>query len=197
MTATPYSLLSSLGNLRVGYSVRRKKEVLPENATHWLIPIRAVSREFERIDWSALEPTEFEQDDSRYLLRDGDVLILVRGATIAIAVERPPDNVIVHNNLAIFSPRSILDGKYFAWWFNHPQTQKRLSRLILGSSQSFFPFSELKKLQVPVPSMEKQSMILTLHHLRQREKELTQKLEEKREQLSEALIFKLLETKEN
>ena len=76
MTAVRYSSLATLGDLRVGYSVRKKKEVLSQDATHWLIPIRAVSREFERIDWSELEPTEFEQDDSRYILKDGDVLAI-------------------------------------------------------------------------------------------------------------------------
>ncbi len=197
MTATRYSSLASLGDLRIGYSVRRKKEVLPQNATHWLIPIRAVSREFERIDWSELEPTEFEQDDSRYILKDGDVLILIRGVVIAIAVEKPPVKVLVQNNWAIFSPKPVLNGKYLAWWFNHPKTHKDISRLTLGSSQSFLPFSELKQLKIPVPSMERQSMILALHHLRQREKELTQKLEKKRDQLSQVLTLKLLEMKEN
>lgn len=197
MRATRYSSLAKLGDLRVGYSVRKKKEFLFQDATHWLIPIRAVSRELECIDWSELEPTEFKQDDSRYILKDGDVLILVRGVVIAIAVEKPPKKVLVQNNWAIFSPKPVLSGKYLAWWFNHPKTHQDISRLILGSSQSFLPFAELKQLKIPVPPMERQARILTLHHLRQREKELTQQLEKKRDQLSQALTLKLLEMKEH
>jgi restriction endonuclease S subunit len=192
VTKIEYLELNSLGKLRTGYSATKKIEVLPENATHWTIPIRAISKDLQQIEWSNLEPIQFQGDASRYLVKNGDVLISIRSIFVAIYIDKIPDNVLVNHNWVIFSPFKRLNPKYFVWWFNHPTTKQYLARFISGSALvSFFSLSKLKELKVPIPTLKQQSAIATLHQLRQRERELIQKLEKKREMLFNALTLKL------
>ncbi|MGK7940808.1 MAG: restriction endonuclease subunit S [Crocosphaera sp.] len=192
--------LEDLGYFRSGYSARKKAEIVDAQvATHRLLPIRAMPEVNPyHIDWSRLDPIIFSEEEAKYLqylLKDGDVIIPVRGLNMkAVYVDNPPDNVLIFNNLAIFSPNKIATGKYIVWWFNHSQTQQQLKRLVMGSSQIFVPMSKLRQLKVPVPTFEIQQKIIDLEALHWQEKELYQKLETKREQLYEALTMKIIES---
>jgi restriction endonuclease S subunit len=169
-----------------------KNRGITGNRSNWNCPIRAISKDLQQIEWSNLEPIQFQGDASRYLVKNGDVLISIRSIFVAIYIDKIPDNVLVNHNWVIFSTFKRLNPKYFVWWFNHPKTKQYLTRFITGSALvSFFSLSKLKELKVPVPTSEQQSNIATLHQLRQQEKELTRKLEEKREMLFNALTLKL------
>jgi len=188
--------LAELGDLRTGYSARKKMDAPSEFATHWIVPFRALSKETKTIDWSALDPIAFQLDDARYLLKEGDVLISMRGHFVAVRADRLPKKILVHHNWAVLTPGPNLDGGFFAWWFNHPQTQKSLMRQQLGSAQIFMPFSDLKQLNVPLPSLEKQAMFAYLDQLWRREQELLRQLQVKREHFFQSLTLKLI-TEEN
>lgn len=197
MTKNKQSLakLGELGDLRSGYSARQKADVVdPDEATHWLLPIRLIpeANPYD-IDWSQLDPIIFSEDDPKYLLKDGDVVFPMRGLNMkAVYLDKPPEKVLIFNNLAVFSPEKRVAGKYIVWWFNHSQTQRQLSRLVMGSNQIFIPISKLRQLDVPIPTLEIQQKIIDLEGLRWQEKKLYQTLESKREQLYEALTMKIL-----
>jgi hypothetical protein len=196
--------LSELGQLRSGYSSRSDLDPKgDEQPTHWALSMRALHRESRRtIDWSQVDPVVFGKDrkrktkeiaDKDYLLQNGDVLFSMRGLYLtAVYVENPPDKTIVLNNWAILTPKSFVQGRYLVWWFNHPQTQHQIKELARGSGQIFLPMSELRRLKVPIPSQKVQEQIVELNELRQQEKELVQKLENRRNKLFESLTLNLL-----
>jgi hypothetical protein len=192
---TEYYHLSALGELRSGYSSRTSLDTTPDQATHKALPTRALTgKSGQPINWSQLDPIQFTGNEERYLVRDGDVLIPSRGLQLrAVYVEKPPERVLVLNNWVIFSPSSLVLGRYLVWWFNHSQTQQEINQLVRGSRQIFLPMSALRQLEVPVPSLEVQTQIVELDYLRQQERELIEQREHRRDELIEALTLKLLE----
>lgn len=194
-------LLSDLGKLRSGYSSRSRLDAKnDEEPTHYALSMRALHRENRRkIDWSQVDPIVFGKDRKKsinadnYILHDGDVLFSIRGLYLtAVQVKNPPPKTVVLNNWAILTPAEFIEGRYLVWWFNHSHTQHQIDDIARGSNQIFLPISELRQLKVPVPSLEIQKQIAELDDLRQREKELVQKLETKRNQRFEILTLNLL-----
>lgn len=194
MAGSKFAALGSLGDFRSGYSARKKLDTKPEFATHWLFPVRAIAEGSSSvIDWSKLEPILFEADDRRYTLKAGDVLISIRGKIFALHIREVPAKVLAMSNWAIFSPNSEVDGEFLAWWFNLPSTQRQLSKKSLGTMVSFISLKDLQEIKIPVPSLTRQKRICQLQALRQRERDLVQRLEFQRDRLMNGLSLKLLE----
>lgn len=193
MSSIKQLFLQDLGDLRSGYSSRKKMDVVPELATHWLLPIRAINDSFQGvISKRQLEPIFFEGDGERYTLKNGDILISIRGKFEATFIEDTPPNTFVLSNWVILSPTKEVDGLYFMWWFNHPRTQSILTKNSQGSSLYFMSMKELKGIEVPLPSEQQQQYIGQLYQLRKRERKLIQNCEYKRDQLFNETTYKLI-----
>jgi restriction endonuclease S subunit len=73
--------------------------------------------------------------------------------------------------------------KYAAWFLNHPDTQEFLKGKAKGTSMPSIKKADLEELEIPVPSLEKQQLIIQLGALSRREAELRHEILSKRQQI--------------
>lgn len=113
---------------------------------------------------------------------EGDVLFSNIGTLGETAVV-PKDTEFSIKNVALMKPGLDLDGKYLYYYLRHSQRGGLFDSFKLGSSQRFLSLDILRKLRVPLPSIETQHRIVAIlemaeeiKRLRAKSNELTQKL---------------------
>jgi restriction endonuclease S subunit len=128
---------------------------------------------------------------NKHFLQRGDLLVAAKGK----------DNYAVEYNEAI-SPavassifivirvkeEQILSS-FLAWYINLPHVQKILADCAKGTALPVITKSDLEKLEIPVPSIEKQQLILRIHQLHQQEISLKAQIDSlKNKQIQQEII---------
>jgi restriction endonuclease S subunit len=120
----------------------------------------------------------------KHLLRKGDVLFSAKGTRNFAAIYEK-ENIPAVASTSFFVMRlfdkNVLPG-YLTWFLNHPNTQLLLKGKARGTSIASISKAVLEELEIPVPDIKKQKLILTIYQLRNKEKNLKQKIEILREQ---------------
>ena len=119
----------------------------------------------------------------KHLLKKGDILFAAKG-TKNFAAWYENDNIPAVASTSFFVVRlmdkNVLPG-YLTWFLNHPNTQAVLKAQARGSSIVSISKAVLSELEIPVPDLIRQKLILKIFKLRNREKKLNQKIEILRE----------------
>ena len=135
-----------------------------------------------------------ESISEKHLLKEGDVLFAAKGSkNFATVFEK-------HNKAAVASTSffviRITDQKivphYLAWFLNSQLIQKQLKGQALGTSIPSISKQVLENLEISVPSVETQKIILQITELRNREKTLKQKIETLRDNQIQKQIFNII-----
>jgi len=120
----------------------------------------------------------------KHLLKKGDVLFAAKG-TKNFAAWYENDSMPAVASTSFFVIRlqdqNILPG-YLTWFLNHPNTQIFLKGKARGTSIASISKAVLQDLEISVPDIEKQKLILTIYQLRNKEKNIKQQIETLREQ---------------
>jgi restriction endonuclease S subunit len=130
-----------------------------------------------------------------HFLTKGDVLIVVKGVSFLAAVYHEECSPAVASS--VFSVVRIKDEKnvlpeYISWFINLPQTQNHLLAQSKGSAIPSINKKVLLDLIVPVPSIQKQKLILKIAQLREKEKNLYKKMNKLKEIKLNQLIINSL-----
>lgn len=131
---------------------------------------------------NAVEPELFVEDrlHKNYLLR-GDVLLATKGsdnfAVLYDGLYQPAVASSVFTVLRITDENTIAPA-YLQWFLNHPDTVKRLASASRGTSISLITKDVVENLVVPVPTLEKQDMIVHTNELHQRAVQLRNRINE-------------------
>ena len=129
---------------------------------------------------SELHPDLMADDISeKHLLKPGDVLFAAKGNKNFASVyeEQYPKSVASTTFFVIRLHDSRILPEYFAWFMNSPKTQLFLKSTALGSSIASISKAVLEKLQISVPNIQTQKIILKINGLRNKEKQIRQKIE--------------------
>lgn len=130
----------------------------------------------------------------KHLLRNGDILFAAKG-TKNFAACCETENIPAVASTSFFVIRlqtgAILPG-YLTWFLNHPDTQYLLKGKAIGTSIVSISKAVLEELEITVPSIRKQELVLKLHNLRNREKKLKQQIEILREKKFQYQISKAI-----
>jgi restriction endonuclease S subunit len=142
-----------------------------------------------------LHPDLFYSDVSiNHLLLPGDVLFAAKGFKNFATVYE------LHNLPAVASTsffvirlkdENVLPG-YLAWFMNHPLTQNLLKANAHGTAMASISKAVLQELEISIPSLQTQEIILKISELRKNEKQLTRQLEKLKEQQIQQQIFKAI-----
>lgn len=175
--------IKEIARVRPGYQFRGRVEPDPGgnvafiqikdfNENHRLVPDAIVTIDFRR----PVEP---------FQARPGDVLFLSRGQRLfATPLEGPPENAIVTGYFFILRPdRDVVLPEYLAWSINQPNFQARLAPLAKGSHMPQVARADFEQLDVDLPPLETQRLVMRLHGLWEREQGLVARLQEARERL--------------
>lgn len=135
-----------------------------------------------------------EKRFNKNYLQSGDLLLATKGTDPFAALYdgryQPAIASSVFTILRIIDPRSILPA-YLQWYLNHPATTKTLVASARGTSMPLITRDVIEELQVPVPSIKKQELIVGTHRLQQQATQLRSRMI----QLNETLFqYHLLQT---
>jgi Type I restriction modification DNA specificity domain len=115
----------------------------------------------------------------RHLLSPGDVLFSAKGTRnfAAVFTEGNPPAVASTSFFVIrLLQAQVLPG-YLAWYLNHANTQKKLKSSAMGTSIVSISKTVLEKLEIPIPAIDRQHLVLKIDGLQKTKKVLKQQID--------------------
>jgi restriction endonuclease S subunit len=127
----------------------------------------------------------------KHLLKRGDVLFAAKG-TKNFAAWYENEEMLAVASTSFFvirlHDRNVLPG-YLTWFLNHPSTQALVKGQARGSSIASISKAVLSELEIPIPNIQKQELILKIFKLRNNERNLKQQIENIREREIQHLLI--------
>ena len=139
-------------------------------------------------NWAHLVEPELceEHRFNRNYLRTGDVLLATKGTDLFAALYdgyySPAIASSVFTVLRIKDTDIVLPA-YLQWYLNHPATTTQLTAASKGTSMPMITRDVIEQLKLPIPSLEKQQMILLAQGLQQKAVQLRSRINQLEETL--------------
>jgi restriction endonuclease S subunit len=120
--------------------------------------------------------------NEKHLLNNGDILFAAKGSkNFATVFNKSIGNAVASSTFLILriSQQNLhkILPEYLVWWLNHPEIQKLLKNLAIGSALQSISKAALQELEIPIPELNKQAMILKISELRKKESEYLGKID--------------------
>jgi restriction endonuclease S subunit len=135
-------------------------------------------------DFSVKPDLRLEGKIEKHLLKTGDILLAVKGNNnFAVQYKGLIKNAVASSTFIVIRLRdqSQVLPEFLNWYLNHPQTQLFFKDQSKGSAIASISISSIEDLELFIPVVEIQRIILNLTKLRQREKKIRQQLTTLRE----------------
>ncbi len=131
----------------------------------------------------------------KHLLKDGDVLFAAKGSKNFAAVfeDHNAPSVASTSFFVIRANKNKVLPHFLAWFLNNPATQTLIKGQATGTSIPSISKQVLEHLELAVPSIETQKAILQIAQLREKEKELKQRIEILREKQVQKQIINAIQ----
>lgn len=133
----------------------------------------------------SLPTPELEEDRlvAKHLLRSGDVLFAAKGARNFATVYTSEIPAVASTTFFVLScDKSQLLPEYLAWKLNQPSTLNLLHRSAIGSSLVSIPKMLLEDIEITIPSIEKQQLVIEIDRLSKKENDLRTRIAELRQE---------------
>lgn len=130
-----------------------------------------------------------------HLLTGGDLLFAAKGTTNFCAVYDPNiGNAFASSSFLVLRTinREIVLPEFLCWFINHPNTMQILKSHAVGTSIPSITKSAVGDLEIDLPTIEIQKTILQVAELQRREIELCNKIAQKRIELVNQSLIKLI-----
>ena len=126
----------------------------------------------------------------KHFLKPGDVLVASKGYDHFAATFKGFNKPAVASSMffVIKLTNSILP-EYLTWYINHFKTQSIISGKSKGTALPSIKKQDIENLEILIPSIEKQKLVLQLSNLRQQEIQLKKLIEELNETIIQQQIF--------
>jgi len=182
------SKLIKLADIQIGYQALRRIDPDPDG-TYAIIQTKDINNKHD-LDTSDLYPFIPEREPERYQVDKGDVLFLSRGRNnLAYPIRWSLSNTLAASTFFILRVTSdnVLP-EYLAWAINQPPAQAELKMHSHATTTiPLIPKSAFETLIIDLPPLDVQRKIVELNDLLKKERELIDKLLQKREHLIQAV----------
>lgn len=131
--------------------------------------------------------------ESTRIVRNGQFafnkVVKSNGTKLPIALRRGPD-CIISGSYQVFevSDKENLIPEYLMLWMSRPETQRFCGFNAWGSTRDVFPFSELAKLEFPIPSTDIQQDIVNIYNAYIMRKDINERLKSQIKNICPILI---------
>lgn len=135
-----------------------------------------------------------DEVSEKHLLQAGDVLFSAKGTKNFAAVFESQNYATVAST-SFFVLRlleNFILPEYLAWYINHPKSKNFLKGEARGTSIPSISKSMLEMLEISIPSINTQKLILKITQLRNNESKLIQRIETLREKQIQQQIINTL-----
>jgi restriction endonuclease S subunit len=134
---------------------------------------------------SNLAPTlAFEAKLEKHFLQKGDVLIVAKGASFLSSVYDGSFSPAVASTVFLvirINKSNEIEPNYLSWFLNSQTVQTLLQTMSRGTGIPSINKQLLQELDIAVPSIEKQKLIIEVAQLHKNEKTLKRKIDELKE----------------
>jgi type I restriction enzyme S subunit len=112
-----------------------------------------------------------------------------RGDKIALAYNSDKPCIVssIYTTFAVKNQEQLLP-EFLLLWFKRPEFDRYARFNSWGSARETFDWSEMERVQIPVPPLDVQKSIVAIHHALESRKKLNDKLRDALKQLSPVLI---------
>jgi len=135
-----------------------------------------------------------DNKNEKHLLKTGDILFAAKGIkNFAAVFNGNIGNAVASSTFLILRINNQYISKilpeYLEWWLNHNVNQKSLKNLAIGSALPSISKAALQELEIIIPEMEKQKLVLKISELRKKESNYILEINKLRELLIQHKIF--------
>ena len=132
----------------------------------------------------------------RHLLQKGDIIFAAKGFRNYAALYQPEMGLaIASSNFIVIKPdKNKILPEYLAWYINHPSNMKNLRNEAKGTSIPSLTMYELNKIDIYIPSLKTQNLILEVDALRKKERQLRARITDLKNSYIEQLLIKSTKT---
>ena len=186
--------LSEVADIRAGYTQRSQANAT-ETREYFMINIRNISDDGQ-IDYDGITSVKLPPVDARYFIKEGDVLLSARGTRqIAAVCDVGAPGLLVGTQFFVITPdtRIVLPG-YLAWYINSADAQTYITSRVMGSRVVMLKVGDLIDLEVPIPPLAIQEIIIEIERLFREEKSLLHRIADLKAQLLAGQISQLVNT---
>lgn len=182
--------LKHIASVQMGYSFRARLEADAKGDVA-VIQMKDL-REDHTVDCGDLVKVDMKGVKQHHLVRKGDLVLRSRGlvTTSAIVLEEPNDAVVGAPLLRIRldHPGKVLP-EYLNWCINQRDAQAFLHSRAIGTAQKMIGKEALDELEVFVPPLDRQKIIVEMASLSAREQTLLHALAAQRDQYISELLM--------
>lgn len=147
-----------------------------------------------QLDKSATPSIQYHAKLERHLLKRDDLLVVAKGNRNTCYVFNDDSRKAIASSTFLVvriaeKEKSKILPAYLAWFINHPQSQTFLGGLSKGSGISSLSVVSLGELEITIPTLDKQELILKIHGLGKIEQSILLQLAELKQQYNQQLLF--------
>lgn len=125
-----------------------------------------------------------------HLIREGDLVFRSRGRTNSVArVSADVGPAVLAAPMLLIRPDGVLPA-YLLWYINLPATQTVLAAQAEGTSVRMISKAALEVLELPVPSLRKQQLIVEMADLATVEQHLLGRIAQERKRLADGILLR-------
>jgi len=189
----PYSQkirLSAICDVQSGYTARAALKDTPQGGVP-AVQLRDLQGE-EDFEPSNASTYLLAPSFDRYWARAGDVLFRSRGdrnTAVVVAPETDKAAVAILPLIILRPERDAVDPRYLAWFINQPATQRYFDASSHGSAMRMIPKAAIDNLEVDLPNLPTQKLIVEIDTLAQLENALAIQLAEKKLELTKFALL--------
>lgn len=160
--------LKDIAMIQSGYTFRERIQDMPDGG---VCVIQA--KDVNAGDLSDLPTISFTNESQ--LLRDGDVLLSIRGSFKALCVHTHNQKMVAASSVMVLRLKdSGISPDYLAMYFNSLLGQELLRSVATGATISALTKSILSTVTIPVPPPDKQRLMTSLQQNINQQQQLTQ-----------------------
>lgn len=184
---------TTTNKMKLGQLVRINSGIFTSNIKHGdVYYLQARDFDANRQISSNLTPTlSYSENLEKHFLQPDDVLVVAKGASFLSAIfDGSYSPAVASTVFMVIRPinRNIVLPEYLSWHINLISTQNELFSKSIGTSTPSINKKILEDLEIPVPEIMKQNLILKIAELRKNEMKLRRKIEELKENKLNQLI---------
>lgn len=189
--------LSQVVDISIGYTFRGAVSVDP---TGQLLVIQAGDLSGELVFSGGDTLTRVSLDTARTnaFVQQGDILLTSRGAVRggfkATLVNHSFDTPIIASS-SLYILRLVSDNllpEYLTIYFHSKPGQRALQNMATGATVRSVPLSKLQEMDIPVPELSKQQMVIDVYENMKQQKALLQRKIQIREEIVEGVMNTLI-----
>ncbi|MFZ5561797.1 MAG: restriction endonuclease subunit S [Pseudomonadota bacterium] len=181
--------LDELADIQLGYPFRSRLEPDPKGDV-FVIQMKDVD-DANLLHVENSVRLALPKRGEHHLLRPGDLLLRSRGRSngVALVADGLPPAILAAPMIRIRPDTSKVLPAYLNWFMNSPAGQAQIAAKAEGTLVMMISVDEIKSLEVPLPSLERQAAIADVAQLAQREHQLLSEIAGLRERTTHHILM--------